>query len=122
MKASSFRQAYWISKRYVFISGRIEQGPGLLDRLCEIRVLARPFFDKIDGVPEHVFQCQEQSKIGIGTLCRRKRLKLDQEIEIAPALLKLPGCSGTKERQLPDMVTPTKCFEFREVSRDERVH
>jgi len=55
-------------------------------------------------------------------LCRRKRLKLDQEIEIAPALLKLPGCSGTKKRQMSDMVTTTEVFEFRAMSRDERVH
>lgn len=80
-----------------------------MDRSTDRRIgiVACPFFNEVDRPVEQVLECQKKSEIGIRALCRRKRMKFDQEIEVAPARFELAGSRRTKERQPADLVAPT---------------
>jgi hypothetical protein len=94
----------------------------LLDSAEEIWVLAGALLDEVNLALEQILQPKQQPKIGIGMLRRRQRLKLNQEIEVAPTRLKFAGRSLSEERQAANLKTPAERFELLAMGGNGWVH
>src|SRR5258708_24053231 len=72
-----------MSYRYFFDSIRIDELPGGLDGLAEIRVLNGGGNYQIHGAVKQCLQIFEQAEVGVGVLIEVQLLESHQEVQIA---------------------------------------
>jgi hypothetical protein len=104
-----------MSYKYFFAPSRIEQGPRLLDRLAEIRVLDGGGDDQVDWPPHQPHQRLKQTKVGIGVLPRRQSLEFDEEVVVATLGVEVVSCGRAKQGQAENAVAATQAPQFRSV-------
>lgn len=63
--------------------------------------------------PKKIFQCGQQSEIGIGVRGGRKGLERHQKIEVTCFRTKPAACGGTEQLQAPHAMAPTKHLKLR---------
>lgn len=64
-----------MSPRYFRESRHIDERPGLVDRLTEVRVRDGGGDHKVDGSLEQRVQALEQAEVGVGVCANRERLE-----------------------------------------------
>src|SRR4051794_40646212 len=96
-----------MSKRCFRASGCIEEPPGAIHALAEVRVLNDPLFHKVNVSAKQLLQGLQQAKELIDNI-NAAFVELHQEIEIALLRIESPVGARAKEFQSPHLVLPTQ--------------